>query len=591
MIDELSIVETDKVNHTMETDMMKLVVEIKCFGVNFDEFDKETGSSDELQPKQADLNCVHALNEPHLHEIHVVPNKHEADRYAKADIDIFVGYAPTKKAFRIYNKRTPKIIETIHVTFDELTAMASEQFSSGLELHSMTPDAAAPRAVVLADSPVSTSIDQDAPSSSTPSTQEQEKSPNIKVKADKFGGILKNKDRLVAQGFRQEEGIDFEESFAPVARIEAICIFVANSAHKNMMIYRMDVKTAFLNGELKEEVYLSQPEGFVDQDNPSHVYKLKKALYGLKQAPRAWYDMLSSFLISQQFSKGAVDLTLFTRQAGNDLLLVQIYVDDIIFASTNIAMCNEFANQMTTKFKMSMMGQMSYFLGLQISQSPRGIFINQSKYASEIVKNMLSSKKQKCTAISSTEAEYIALSGCCPELIEITNEKVAVAKEKLKEARSRQKSYADKHRRDLEFQVGDRVFLKVSPFRGVKRFGIKGKLSPRFIGPFEILERIGEVSYRLALPPQLSHVHDVFHVSLLRGYHYHPLHVASYPFDQIQPDMSLSEEPESILDRQERVMRNKVIPFVKILWKNHPEREATWETEESMRASYPHFFV
>ncbi|GJS81546.1 putative nucleotidyltransferase, ribonuclease H [Tanacetum coccineum] len=138
-----------------------------------------------------------------------------------------------------------------------------------------------------------------------------------------------------------------------------------------------------------------------------------------------------------------------------------------------------------------------------------------------------------------------------PELIEITNEKVAVAKEKLKEARSRQKSYADKHRRDLEFQVGDRVFLKVSRFRGVKRFGIKGKLSPRFIGPFEILERIGE----------------------------------------IQPDMSLFEEPESILDQQERVTRNKVTPFVKILWKNHPEREATWETEESMRTSYPHFFV
>ncbi|GJY86604.1 retrovirus-related pol polyprotein from transposon TNT 1-94 [Tanacetum coccineum] len=207
-----------------------------------------------------------------------------------------------------------------------------------------------------------------------------------KVKMDEFSGVLKNKARLVAQGFRQEEGIDFEESFAPVARIEAIRIFVANATHKNMTIYQMDVKTAFLNGELKEEVYVSQPEGFVDQDNPSHVYKLKKALYGLKQAPRAWYDMLSSFLISQHFSKGAVDPTLFTRQAGNDLLLVQIYVDDIIFASTNTAMCNEFANQMTTKFKMSMMGQMSFFLGLQISQSPRGIFINQSKYASKIVK-------------------------------------------------------------------------------------------------------------------------------------------------------------------------------------------------------------
>ncbi|GJW14531.1 retrovirus-related pol polyprotein from transposon TNT 1-94 [Tanacetum coccineum] len=309
---------------------------------------------------------------------------------AKADIGIFVGYAPAKKAFRIYNKRTRMIIETIHLTFDELTAMASEQFSSGPGLHSMTPAISSsglvsnPRALVLVDSPVSTSIDQDAPSASIPSTQEHEHSPIIsqaneirdpsrsvftrkqlqtdamwcyfdafltsvkpknfkqaltklswidamqeeiheferlevwelvscpdkvlliklkwiyKVKTDEFGGVLKNKARLVAQGFRQEEGIDFEESFAPVARIEAIRIFVANAAHKNMTIYQMDIKTAFLNGELKEEVYISQPEGFVDQDNPSHVYKLKKALYGVIQAPRAWYNMLSSFLLSRQ---------------------------------------------------------------------------------------------------------------------------------------------------------------------------------------------------------------------------------------------------------------------------------------------------
>ncbi|GJU69467.1 putative ribonuclease H-like domain-containing protein [Tanacetum coccineum] len=206
------------------------------------------------------------------------------------------------------------------------------------------------------------------------------------VKTNEFGKVLKNKARLVAQGFRQEEGINFEESFASVARIKAIHIFVASAANKNMTIFQMDVKTAFLNGEIKEEVYVSQPEGFVDQDNPSHVYKLEKAMYGLKQAPRAWYDMLSSFLLSQHFSKGEIDLTLFTRKAGNDLLLVQIYFDDIIFTSTNTAMCNEFANLMTTKFKMSMMGQMSFFLGLQISQSPRGIFLNQSKYASEIIK-------------------------------------------------------------------------------------------------------------------------------------------------------------------------------------------------------------
>ncbi|GJW87020.1 retrovirus-related pol polyprotein from transposon TNT 1-94 [Tanacetum coccineum] len=132
-----------------------------------------------------------------------------------------------------------------------------------------------------------------------------------KVKLDELGGILKNKARLVARGYRQEEGIDFEDSFAPVARLEAIRIFLAFAAHMNMVVYQMDVKTAFLNGNLREEVYVSQPDGFVDPDNPNHVFKLKKALYGLKQAPHVWYDMLSSFLISQDFSKGSVDPTLF----------------------------------------------------------------------------------------------------------------------------------------------------------------------------------------------------------------------------------------------------------------------------------------
>nr|GFA54557.1 retrovirus-related Pol polyprotein from transposon TNT 1-94 [Tanacetum cinerariifolium] len=207
-----------------------------------------------------------------------------------------------------------------------------------------------------------------------------------KVKLDELGGILKNKARLVARGYRQEEGIDFEESFAPVARLEAIRIFLAYAAHKNMVVYQMDVKTAFLNGNLREDVYVSQPDRFVDPDNPNHVYKLKKALYGLKQAPHAWYDMLSSFLLSQDFSKGSVDPTLFIRKNGNDLLLVQIYVDDIIFAATTLELCDLFANLMCSKFKMSMMGKISFFLGLQISQSPRGIFINQSKYALESLK-------------------------------------------------------------------------------------------------------------------------------------------------------------------------------------------------------------
>nr|GFB95449.1 retrovirus-related Pol polyprotein from transposon TNT 1-94 [Tanacetum cinerariifolium] len=142
-----------------------------------------------------------------------------------------------------------------------------------------------------------------------------------KVKLDELGGILKNKARLVAHGYRQEEGIDFEESFALVARLEAIRIFLAYAAHKNMVVYQMDVKTEFFNGNLREEVYVSQPDGFVDPNNPNHVYKLKKALYGLKQASRAWYDMLSSFLLSQDFSEGSVDPTLFIRRNDNDLLL------------------------------------------------------------------------------------------------------------------------------------------------------------------------------------------------------------------------------------------------------------------------------
>nr|GEW61394.1 retrovirus-related Pol polyprotein from transposon TNT 1-94 [Tanacetum cinerariifolium] len=207
-----------------------------------------------------------------------------------------------------------------------------------------------------------------------------------KVKLDEYGDVLKNKARLVAKEYRQEEGIDFEESFAPVARIEAIQIFIANAASKNMTIYQMDVKTAFLNGELKEEVYVNQPEGFVDPHHPTHVYRLKKALYGLKQAPRAWYDTLSRFLLDNKFSKGAVNPTLFTRKTGKHILLVQIYVDDIIFALTDSKACDIFSNEMSYKFQMSMMGQMSFFLGLQVSQSPGGIFIIQYKFALEILK-------------------------------------------------------------------------------------------------------------------------------------------------------------------------------------------------------------
>ncbi|GJT60949.1 retrovirus-related pol polyprotein from transposon TNT 1-94 [Tanacetum coccineum] len=145
------------------------------------------------------------------------------------------------------------------------------------------------------------------------------------VKLDELGGILKNKARLVARGYRQEKGIDFEESFAPFARLEAIRIFLTFAAHINIIVYQMDVKTAFLNGNLQEEVYVSQPDGFVDPDNPNHVYKLKKALYGLKQDPRAWYDMLSSFLISQTSPRLVDSVTPQNMTTQRNTTLVQLH--------------------------------------------------------------------------------------------------------------------------------------------------------------------------------------------------------------------------------------------------------------------------
>ncbi|KAJ9537943.1 hypothetical protein OSB04_030676 [Centaurea solstitialis] len=205
-------------------------------------------------------------------------------------------------------------------------------------------------------------------------------------KKDEKDLIIRNKARLVAKGYRQQEGIDYDETFAPVARIEAIRIFLAYAAHKNMKVFQMDVKCVFLKGELQEVVYVEQPEGFVDPKYPEHVYVLDKALYSLKQAPRAGYETLTIYLLGSGYLKGTVDPTLFIKRSGNHLTLVQIYVDDIIFASTNPESCIEFEQIMKSRFQMSMMGELTFFLGLQVRQTPQGNFINQSKYTHDILK-------------------------------------------------------------------------------------------------------------------------------------------------------------------------------------------------------------
>ncbi|GKC08062.1 retrovirus-related pol polyprotein from transposon TNT 1-94 [Tanacetum coccineum] len=407
-------------------------------------------------------------------------------------------------------------METIHVMFDELTAMASEHNCLGPSINQFQDnDSSAEDTSILKFSPISkdkadefiqeenyenldgnmllspyhTPIFEEAESSSSaedpsnlhvitlvqPSTHVWIKAhpldqvigdPSMLVmtrsklstdskkcnyskwlwknKSDAENIVIRNKSRLVAKGYKQEEDIDFEESFAPVARLEAVRMFVAYAAHKNFTIFQMDVKTTFIIGLLKEEVYVSQPDDFVDPDFPDHVYRLKKALYGLKQAPKVWYDKLSSFLIEHHFTKD------FSKR---------------------------FANLMKNNVEMSMIGELKFFLGLQVHQYPRSIFISQSQYAIELLKkhgmdecdsmstpmatarldddlqgtptdqtkyqSMIggimyltasrpdivvatfvceklvrwSSKKQDCTALCTTEAEYVSLSACCAQVI------------------------------------------------------------------------------------------------------------------------------------------------------------------------------
>jgi len=205
-------------------------------------------------------------------------------------------------------------------------------------------------------------------------------------KLNEQGEVSRNKDRLVAQGYRQQEGIDYTKTFAPVARLEAIRLLLSYAVNHGIILYQMDVKSAFLNGVIEEEVFVKQPPSFEDLKNPDHVYKLKKSLYGLKQAPRAWYDRLSTFLIKNDFKRGQVDTTLFRRTLEKDILVVQIYVDDIIFGSTNASLCKEFSKLMQDEFEMSMMGELKFFLGIQVNQFKDGVYVHQTKYTKELLK-------------------------------------------------------------------------------------------------------------------------------------------------------------------------------------------------------------
>nr|GEW81508.1 integrase, catalytic region, zinc finger, CCHC-type, peptidase aspartic, catalytic [Tanacetum cinerariifolium] len=307
---------------------------------------------------------------------------------AKGDIGFFIGYSANSVAYRVYNRRTKKIMETMNVTFDELLATAFEQNSSrpGLQNSALAPTNSSntPVSSHNVDAPSQQHAQQQGNHSLSPTTSTDDNVLNAVFEGDLFVNPFATPS---TEGYRQEEGIDFEESFAPVARMEAIKIFLAYATHKGFTVYQMDVKTAFLHGSLKEDVYVCQPEGFIDADHPSHVYKLKKALYGLKQVPRAWYDELSTFLLQNGFSKGTIDPTLFTRRF-DDEILVDSGFELTGFSDADYAGCKD-------TFKSTSGG--AQFLGEKLIS--------------------WSSKKQDCTSLSTTESEYVSLSACCAQVL------------------------------------------------------------------------------------------------------------------------------------------------------------------------------
>ncbi|GJY72321.1 retrovirus-related pol polyprotein from transposon TNT 1-94 [Tanacetum coccineum] len=253
-----------------------------------------------------------------------------------------------------------------------------------------------------------------------------------KNKKDEDQTVIRNKARLVAKGYAQEEGIDFKESFAPVSFLEAVRIFIAYTAHKSFPIYQIDVKTAFLNGPLKEEVYVAQPDGFVDPDHPEKVYRLRKALYGLKQASRSWYDELLNFLMSKSFTKGRINPTLFMIRYGEDILLVQIYVggNEILFRTldppipTRIIFIYQAQKTLEILKKYGM--EKGQSIGTPMATKPKldaylsgelGSGFELTAFSDADHAGCVDTRKSTSGGIQFLEAKYVALSASCAQVM------------------------------------------------------------------------------------------------------------------------------------------------------------------------------
>ncbi|GJT10295.1 ribonuclease H-like domain-containing protein [Tanacetum coccineum] len=362
----------------------------------------------------------------------------------KADEGFFVGYSINSKAFRVFNSRTMIVEENLHVQFSENTpniagstkacddaGKARMETVPGkdyillqlwlAEFVKSKEQVKSPRKIIVKQEVNAVSSNTSIKLPNDPNMPELEDivysddyedvgaeadmnnlntfmpvSPNLTTRIHKDHPVEQiirylnsaPQTRKITKNLKEREGIDYDEVFAPVARIEAIRLFLAYVSFKDFVVYQMDVKSAFLYGKIEEEVYVCQPSGFEDPDFPDRVYKVEKALYRLHKAPRAWYETLPTYLLDNEFQRGMIDKTLFIRRDKGDILLVQVYVDDIIFGSTKKSLCIEFEKMMHKKFQMSYMGELTFFLGLQVKQKEDGIFISQDKYVTDILKKI-----------------------------------------------------------------------------------------------------------------------------------------------------------------------------------------------------------
>uniref|UniRef100_A0A6N2K750 Integrase catalytic domain-containing protein n=1 Tax=Salix viminalis TaxID=40686 RepID=A0A6N2K750_SALVM len=369
----------------------------------------------------------------------------------KAEKGIFVGYGNCEKGYRVYVIQSKKIVLSRSVVFDEdkfftwgeqqQEAVTSQPWLKGLEMdvnasegeqqieRTQFVDEEVHSPVVLTGNESDCSSLQSTPSSTPvklrsleeiyarchmsivePENYKEaagnkawEEAMNaelemieknstwelwvFKTKLNLDGTIHKHKARLVAKGYAQKPGVDYNETFAPVARLDTIRTLIALASQKGWKLFQLDVKSAFLNGVLEEEVYVEQPQGFLVKKAESKVYKLKKALYGLKQAPRAWYSEIDAYLTMCKFKRSASEATLYTKaDCEGKQIIVSIYVDDIVYTGSSDALMKEFKKEMMQRYEMTDLGLLHHFLGMGVLQTSQGIFIHQSKYAQSLLK-------------------------------------------------------------------------------------------------------------------------------------------------------------------------------------------------------------